>query len=392
MKQRFLIMGVCLILAATMCLSVSWPRSEGSLPLPTKPTDSTASSDTEPTEPLPTQLRLHVADEEKLAQYQLLAEQYSQETGITVTVLTGSLDALMEESAPTIFTLTDSDSLALWQDRLLDLTGTEVLSKLSNESFALTAGGVPVGIALDVTGYGLVYNASLLAQVAHTRTDISDFSVLKTVAEHITGKASTLGFRPFGCLDWENEAFVAMLAGLGDDPQQLRGFLELYLANDTATGTPLESFLAQKTAFYVGGIWEYEALEALGSNNLDILPLYTADGGSLHYICRLYWCVNAQAEPREIEAALDFLSWMATATENGPAPVDALGYFAPFADAATAANSFQRLLRKYMATDPATLHWSLESAAPENLSDALRSYCADPTDENWEAVAALLAK
>lgn len=396
MKQRFLIFGICLLVAAIMCLTVSWPGSGSSGHLPPLPsTGPTTPSNTGPTPPTDGAVRLHITDTQKLDIYEQLAQQYTGETGIPVTIITGTLEEVMDgKTAPTIFCVTDSASLSKWQDRLLDLTDTAILSQLCNSNFALTANGVPVGVAMDVSGYGLVYNAALLAQVAYTRSDLSDFTVLTTVVEHITGKTASLGFGAFCSPDFGDRDFVAQLCGISTDPRQLRSFCDLYIRNDTSSGTPLDSFLSGKTAFYVGGSWENDRLAALGFNNLDLLPLYTADGGTLQCICSHYWCVNAQSTPQEIAASLDFLYWLVTAPESGPAPVDSLGYLAPFADATVTGNSFLRLLRKYIATEPVTVRWALTGAASEQalslLSNALQNYAANPTDDNWATVSILL--
>lgn len=392
MKKPWIYLAVCFAVSLTLCLFVSWPREESNIivtvpPWPsdfTRPTGTTTTNSSDPTVPEDGQVRLYFADPERKAVMETIAGEYTAQTGVQVILLDSKENA-------TIFPVRSSAEAADWKDQMLDLTDSQVLGKLYNQAFALTVEGASVGIAMDVTGYGLIYNASLLAQTGFTRTDISNFAELTTVTDMIQSEKQ---FYSFGCADFFSTDFARLLAGLSADPAQIRGFLDLYLTHDANSGNSLEQFVSGKAAFYVGGVWEYDAIAQLGINNLDILPIYTQGGGSFHYICTNYWAVSAVAEQKDIDASLAFLSWMVTAPENGAAPVDSLGYIAPFVDATAADNAFVKLLRKYMATEPATVRWEIAPGMTgfrlKTLINVLGDYRTDPTDENWDRVAAAL--
>lgn len=392
MKKPWIYLAVCFAVSMALCLFVSWPREESSIivTVPTWPSDLTKpthSSSTEPTEPeVPGQVRLYFADEQNRQVMEALIQEYQEQTGVEVILLDSRENA-------TIFPVRSSTEAAQWQEQMLDLTGTQVLEKLYSLDFALVMDSVPLGVGMDVTGYGLIYNASLLAQTGFTRTDIGTLAELKTVTDMILTEKQ---FYSFGCANFDGLEFARLLYGLSVDPAQVRSFVDLYLQHDAASGDATEQFANSKAVFYVGGVWEYDAIAQLGINNLDILPVYTQDGGSFHCICTNYWAVSSKAEQKDMDVSLDFLAWMVTAGEDTPAPVDSLGYLAPFADAAAAPNPFYKLLRKYIATEPVTVRWEIAPGATpfrlQNLASALDAYRAAPTDENWAQVAQYLSQ
>lgn len=391
MKKAWIILAICTVLALGLCLLVSWPDAQGDpvVTLPTirphtRPTDTTGTTAPE----VPGEVRLYVGGEAEQEAYPLLAQRYTQELGVAVTLVEDAAEA-------TVFVVRSQEELAQWQGKLQDLTGAAVLEQLCNPAFALTQDGVPVGVALDVTGYGLIYNKDLLAQVGFTRTDITDFTSLKVAVELSYTERFRLGFYPFGDMDLDGSAFAQLLAGMGEDPAQLRSFVDLYLQNDTPTNPGKELFAAGKVIFYAGGIWEFADLAAVGSHKLDMLPLYTPGGGGIHCISKAYICVNSQAKQQDLEASLAFLDWLVTA-QDGVAPVDSLGVLAPFRDANYAADVYHRILRGYLATDPVLVRWEIAPGFDEeklqNLTDALNTYCAAPNNDNWAAVEALLTQ
>lgn len=404
MKKRILVLIICLAAAAAMCLAVSrWPTTGSNNPT----TDSTADS-REPSGPRPTgnggstapvvtppEIRLYVCPAEDTALYEDLAAQYAALTGTAVTIVTGDLQPLMDsDTPPTIFCLHSQQEAQQWQDHMYDLSGAPVLEQLYNPNFALTENGKPLALAMDVTGYGLIYNAALLGKAGFTRSDITDFASLRAITQHITEDRKTLGFYPFCTPDLHNTVLTEYLAGISEDPAQIRSFFDLYRNNATASGDPMAQFVSEKIVFYVGGVWDYDRISQLGIHNLDILPIYTTDGGSFHCTSSTYWSVNAQSSDADIQASLDFLNWLVTVDENGNVPVDLLGWLSPFRNATAAEDAFQRLMRKYIAEEPVTLRWEIAPGMSEqeltDLAAALSAYMASPSDDTWAAVAALL--
>lgn len=401
MKKHWILITIVAILAAVICLSVILSRdtnpSGPSFPHISRPTGTTNSNDpasSSSTDPEAV-VRLYLCGQEDPAAYEALAARYTAATGGQCEVVTGDLEALLEnESAPTIFCTHSSDQAARLAGYMLDLTGSAVMEALYSPDFALYMEQIPVALPMDLEGYGIIYNASLLAQAGYTRSDITDFASLKAIVEHISADKKVLGFRPFCKADLGDTVLVEYLAGIPQTPQAVRSFFDLYIANATTSGDPLAQFLAGKTVFYVGGTWQYDAVSDIGINKLDMLPLYTADGGSFQCVCQNWWSVNARAAERDIQASLGFLQWLVQADESGTAPVDSLDWLSPFTDATAASNSFQRLFRKYIAMEEVSLRWNIvEGMTAKELADltaALASYAASPNDDTWAQVAALL--
>ena len=398
MKKQVFILLACLLLSAAMCMTVSWPQQEGTplLPIlstrPTKPTTSSTQPSSVPE--APGVLRLYVCQREDVSVYEELAQQYSQHTGVECQILTGDLQTLMAgEDAPTIFCVHSQQEAARWADHGLDLTGNALLQQLYSQAFALQQEGKILGFAMDMDVNGLIYNAALLAKAGYTRTDITNFAELQAVVEYITIDRKVLGFQAFGTAV-SDRRLASILAGMSRDPAQIRGFLDLYLANDKTGGVAMEQFVGEQTVFLIGGIGDYEALEDLGIHNLDILPLFTENGGGLHCVCDTYWCVNGKASQADVEVSLDFLAWLVNAGEDGTVPVDALGWVSPFAEANGAENALARLLRKYIVAEPVNVQWSMENSRTlqewEDLAAAFAAYIATPQEETWAAVEALL--
>lgn len=395
MKKRLIILLICLVVSATMCLLASVePKAPG--PKPTNPNLTFPSRPTHTQAPVADlTIKLYVCDREDTALYEALAQQYTQTTGVGCQIVTGDLEALLNsDDVPTIFCLHSQETAQQWQDFLYDLTDSGLVEKLYSDSFALKSEGRPVALAMDVTGYGIVYNAALLARAGYTRSDMVDLMTFRQVVEELTALKKSNGFSAFSRPDFSNTDFAALMAGSSRKPEHIRTTLDLIAANGTA-GNALEQFVAGKTVFYVGGAWEYETISQLGFNNLDLLPFYSDDGGSIPCVCSHYWAVNAYAHPEDIDISLEFLHWLVTAGEDGSTPVDALELFAPFDDATYGENVFLRLLlRKRIAVEPVTVSWSIAGGMTQKdlnmLSIALESYLSSPDDETWKAVTMLL--
>lgn len=386
MKKPWIIFAVCLAVALALCLFASWPRRDGNggpswptiPPHYTKPTRDPGQAG---------QVRLFIGHAQSPEDYAQLLQQYSAQTGGKVTLVDNAGDA-------TIFAISSSKEMEQMKNQLYDLTDTAVLEKLYQPGFALTVGGKPVALAMDVTAYGLICNGKLMARAGvHSPEEITNFERLQETIYLIREKQNELKVSAFGTADPFNRDFIRMLAGIGN-PTQLRGFLDLYIQNDMSGGSAKSQFAEDRTVFYLGGAWEYPDFAKPDVFDLGVLPVYTPDGGSIQCICSYYWGVNNQATQEDIQASLAFLDWLVTAGENGAAPVDSLGVYAPFRDAVAAEDIFMKKLRAHLQTKPVALSWAMALDVQETtwkqLSLALEAYIANPTDENWVAVARIL--
>ena len=98
--------------------------------------------------------------------WQSLAEAYTEETGVPVTVLTAAsgeyektLKSEMAKSdAPTLFQVNGPVGLASWKDYCYDLKDSAIAGELTDDSFALMDGEKMAGIAYVIENYGIIYN------------------------------------------------------------------------------------------------------------------------------------------------------------------------------------------------------------------------------------------
>ncbi|MDD7087589.1 MAG: ABC transporter substrate-binding protein [Lachnospiraceae bacterium] len=362
--------------------------------------------------------------------WQDLAKEYTKETGVPVTVLTAAsgeyestLKSEMAKSeAPTMFQVNGPVGLASWKDYCYDLSGSKLEGELSNSAYELKDGDKVAGIAYVTEAYGLITNKALLEKAGYTVDDIKSFDDLKKVAEDITARKDELGFSAFtsagmdSSSDWRFKTHLANLpiyyeykdAGV-DNLDELKGtYLDnyraiwnLYINNSTidpsqlstATGDQAESeFVNQEAVFFQNGTWEYDAVKAIGDDNLAYLPIYFGVDDANEGLCmgtENYWCVNSQASPEDIQATLDFMYWCVTsdAGVNAMTSGDKMGFNIPFKSNPESTNVLFNLANANTGTPVSWNFTTMPSEEWKNtLGQALTVYAADQTDANWEQV------
>lgn len=410
MKKRIIEIGSIAVVLAVLAAVLFGGREE--LSDPTQPPHQATVAPTEPS--YLGEVRIYQCDPQKADAWKAIAEQYTMQTGVSVTILTPQTDQcadalagyMQQTGAPTIFCLHGSADALLWEDHCLDLSGTRIAAQLQSDAFTLRDGEAILGVAAEMRSYGLIYNAQLLARAGYTASDITDLTALRDIAQDITANRRTLGFSAFVSPDLRSSAHCGMLcllAGASDDEATVRRMVELYAANcaadaddfaQTTAQDALDDFLSGKAVFYPGGTWEYEKFNTIMDYNLGIVPIYTADTTNetgLDHLCTRYWCVNSQTSPLDQVASLSFLNWLVTAKEDEAAPADALEQLMPYRMTRYAANALEQLaldsLRKGVASVREDPCGALPAARLEQLGDALAAYAAAPTQELWDAVA-----
>lgn len=362
--------------------------------------------------------------------WQELATEYTKETGVPVTVLTAAsgeyestLKSEMAKSeAPTMFQVNGPVGLASWKDYCYDLSGSKLEGELTNNAYELKDGDKVAGIAYVTEAYGLITNKALLEKAGYTVDDIKSFDDLKKVAEDITARKDELGFSAFtsagmdSSSDWRFKTHLANLpiyyeykdAGV-DNLDELKGtyldnyraIWDLYINNSTidpsqlstATGDQAESeFVNQEAVFFQNGTWEYDAVKAIGDDNLAYLPIYFGVDDANEGLCmgtENYWCVNSQASPEDIQATLDFMYWCVTSDAGVEAMTsgDKMGFNIPFKSNPESKNVLFNLANANTGTPVSWNFTTMPSEEWKNtLGQALTVYAADQTDANWEQV------
>ena len=364
-------------------------------------------------------------------QWQALAKSYTEQTGVPVTVVTAASGTYEEtltaeiakDEAPTLFQVNGPVGLANWSDYCYDLTGSEILSNLTSDSFALKNGDEVAGIAYVIESYGIITNVELLEKAGYTTDDIKSFEDLKKVAEDITARSSELGFSAFtstgmdGSSDWRFKTHLANLPiyfeyqedGISDTKaikgtylDNYKQIFDLYINNSTCspkelatkTGDDAENeFVEGKAVFFQNGSWEYGNLIGKGmtDDQLKMIPIYDGAGNEANQGLRTgtenFWCVNNEASEEDIEATLTFINWCVSSDEGTQAMAD-MGFTIPFKNAKENPNVFVQQDAAYTAEGKVPVSWNFTTMPSEEwkngVGSALTAYAAGTGD--WDAV------
>lgn len=379
---------------------------------------------------------------EQDAQWQELAELYTEETGVPVTVKTAAsgqyettLKSEMAKSeAPTLFQVNGPVGLASWTDYCLDLDDADVMKTLTDDSYALKGeDGKTKGVAYVIESYGLIYNKSLLDQAGYSEADITNFDSLKKVVEDITARKDELGFSAFtsagmdSSSDWRFKTHLANLPiyyeykekGI-DNTDAIEGLYldnyrqiwDLYINNATCEPGVLSTktaddataeFVTGQAVFYQNGTWEYANISEVGDDNLGLLPIYIGvEGEEDQGICtgsENYWCVNKNASEDNIQATLDFINWCVTSDTGTKAMCGAdgampsgeagMGFVIPFEGNQPSENMLNQIADE-VNSEKTPVSWNFSTMPSEEwkngVGSALTTYAADQTDGNWDGV------
>ena len=368
--------------------------------------------------------------------WQALAETYTKQTGVPVTVVTAAsgtydqtLTSEMDKSeAPTMFQVGNPGAVATWGEYCLDLTGTDVYNEMTTHAFDQVGDdGFTYSIGYCYECYGIIVNKALLEQAGHSIDEIKDFESLKAVADDIHARAGELGFDAFSSagLDssssWRFSGHLANMPlyyefrddGITAQPETIKGtyldnfkmIWDLYTADSATTGADLltstgdaseAEFGEGKAVFFQNGSWEYASLTGEKFNmdpaNLQMIPIYCGvEGETDAGLCsgtENCWAVNCEADEEDIQATLDFMKWVVTSDEGttmlaeefGPCPFKSAktpeNVF--FADAANLTNEGKYVVTWAFNFTPAVDDWRA------GVVDALGQYTAGTGD--WDAV------
>ena len=364
--------------------------------------------------------------------WQELAEVYTEETGVEVTVLTAASgeyektlkSEMAKTDAPTLFQVNGPVGLASWTDYCYDLSDSDIAGELTDDSFALMDGDKMAGIAYVIENYGIIYNKDLLEKAGYTADDITDFDSFKKVVEDITARKDELGFSAFtsagmdSSSDWRFKTHLANLpiyyeykdegidntdAIKGTYLDNYRQIWDLYINNATCEPTEISTktaddstaeFVTEEAVFYQNGTWEYNNIADIGDENLGILPIYIGvEGEENQGVCtgtENYWCVNSKASEEDIQATLDFMNWCVTSDEGVEAMCKDMGFVIPFESNLESENTLVNEANAYMEDGKTPVTWVFSTMPSEEwkngVGSALTAYAADQTDANWDKV------
>ena len=371
------------------------------------------------------------------AAWQEIAEEYTELTGIQVKVVTAAsnsyddtLAAQMNKKAcPTLFICSSEQDLESWGDYAYDLRGSKIADQLENDQYCLYGeNGALSGIGFCCEAYGLIVNKPLLESSGHSLEEIRDFDSLKAVAEDIHSRRDSLGFDAFtssgldSSSSWRFSGHLADLplfyqfrdGNIQSQPAKIttdrldlyRNVWDLYINNGTTPGGELssatgnmaeEEFGNGKAVFFQNGSWEYAALTdperfGMAPEDLTMIPIYCgAEGEENAGLCcgtQNYWTVNAKAAQKDIDATIDFLTWVVT-SESGTGMMEKQFGETPFKNGLDTENIFIRTANDYTEQGRYNIDWAFLSTPNEDVwrsgvTSALMDYSAGKG--GWDAV------
>ena len=372
-----------------------------------------------------------------------LAEQYTEETGVPVTVETAASGTyeqtlkseMAKKDAPTLFQVNGPVGLASWKDYCYDLKDSELYKQVKSDDFVLKDGDAVDGIAYVIETYGIIYNTTLMNEYCQTdgavvssADEINSFDKLKAVADDIQAKKDELGvlgaFTSAGMdssSDWRFKTHLANLPiyyeykdkGIGSTDaiegtylDNYKQIWDLYITDSTCEPTMISSKTGEDAAaefamgdavFYQNGTWAYGDITADGltDEDLGMLPIYIgAPGEENQGLCtgsENYWCVNKNASEEDIQATLDFLNWCVTSDTGRDAIANKMGFLTPFEsfdDGYMPSNPLVAIADGYIADGKTSVSWNFSSIPSEQWKDqvgaALTEYAQGTGD--WSAV------
>lgn len=381
---------------------------------------------------------------EQAEQWEDLAEAYTNETGVEVSVVTAAAgtyeSTLKSEMAktevPTLFQVNGPVGLATWKDYCYDLKDTEVYKSLKSDEFALINedGSVP-GVAYVIETYGIIYNKAIMndyfateGAVVTSMEEINNFDTFKAVVEDIQAKKDELGilgaFTSAGMdssSDWRFKTHLANLPiyyeyqadGIGSTDaikgtylDNYKNIWDLYINNATCEPTLLSGktgedaaseFALGEAVFYQNGTWAYGDIQGyeVADEDLGMMPIYIGvEGEEEQGLCtgsENYWCVNSKASDEDIQATIDFLTWVITSDTGKNALTKEMGFVTPFStigDEYTPENPLVEAANEDIAAGHKTVAWNFPTMPSENWKNAVGSALleyAQGTGE-WDSV------
>ena len=379
---------------------------------------------------------------EQADQWIALAKQYTEKTGVPVTVVTAAsgtyestLKSEMAKSdAPTLFQVNGPVGLAHWKDYCYDLSKSDVYAQLKSDDFALkNDDGSVAGIAYVIETYGLIYNKAILAKYCALpnakvtdASQINNFATLKAVAEDMQARKDELGiqgaFTSAGMdssSDWRFKTHLANLpiyyeykadgitstsAIKGTYLDNYKAIWDLYINNSTCAPSMLSSktgddaaseFALGQACFYQNGTWAYGQITGykVADSDIGMMPIYIgAPGEENQGLCtgsENYWCVNKNASPENIQATLDFMNWCITSDEGRDAMANQMGFVCPFktfTDQYTPNNPLIKAANQSIADGKTPVAWCFATMPSEEwkngVGSALLEYAQGTGDWN----------
>lgn len=381
---------------------------------------------------------------EQADQWTELAEQYTDETGVDVEVQTaasGTYESTLKsemakDEPPTLFQVNGPVGLASWKDYCYDLSDSQIYKDVSSDDYVLKDGDAVQGIAYVIETYGIIYNKALLKKYfelpdAEIKSieELNSFDALKKVADGIQKHKEDLGvmgaFTSAGMdssSDWRFKTHLANLpvyyeykdegvtsseAIKGTYLDNFKNVWDMYLKDSTCEPSMISSktgedasseFALGEAVFYQNGTWAYNDIKDMevADEDMGMLPIYIgAEGEENQGLCtgsENYWCVNKKASEEDIQATLDFLTWVVESDEGRDMLANEMGFITPFTtfDEYLPENPLVKANDEYTKAGKTPVSWNFTTMPSEEwknkVGSAMLEYAQGTGD--WDAVRA----
>lgn len=381
---------------------------------------------------------------EQAEQWKDLAMEYSNETGIPVTIETAAsgtyestLKSEMAKSeAPTLFQVNGPAGLASWKDYCYDLKDSAVYQNLKSDDFALISDdGQVQGVAYVIETYGLIYNKDIIDDYCEMEgakikdvSEINSFAKLKEVADDMQAKKDELGIKGVfasagmdSSSDWRFKTHLANMpiyfeyqddnldttdAIKGTYLDAYKNMWDLYITDSTVEPTMLSGMTGEDAAaefamgeavFYQNGTWAYNDITGneVDDDDMGMLPIYIGVGDEENQgLCtgsENYWCVNKNASQEDIDATLNFIEWVITSDRGRETFRDEMGFVTPFktfTDEYQPENPLVAAANEYIDSGKTSIPWVFSTIPSEGwkngVGSALLEYAQGTGD--WDKV------
>ena len=329
--------------------------------------------------------------------YNEIAQVYEEETGVKVKVVTAAANTyeqtlkseIAKSTAPTIFQINGPIGYQSWKEYCLNIEDSDFASHLSDKSLAITDenGKGVYAVPYVVEGYGIIYNDAIMRKyfaLKNKATDISsadeitNFAILKAVAEDMTAKKEELGIKGVFAStslssgeDWrwqthllnvplyyelrDNEDYSdPTIAGLNSKEiafryaENFHNLFDLYINNSItekallgskSTADSMAEFALGQVAMVQNGNWAWSQISGVNGNvvaeeDIKFLPLYTGiDGEKGQGLCigtENYIAINKYSTEEQQQKSLDFLNWLFSSKTGKDYVTNKLDFITPF--------------------------------------------------------------
>ena len=380
--------------------------------------------------------------------WEALAAQYTQETGVEVKVVTaasGTYEQTLKSEvaktdAPTLFQINGPVGYQSWKEYCMDLKGTQLYEWLLDKSMAITDGDGVYGIPYVVEGYGIIYNDKIMrdyfaledkAVDIASAAEIKNFDTLKAVVEDMQAKKDKLGIEGVFAStsfkageDWRWQTHLANLPIYYEfkdkaisDSQEIeltyadnyKNIFDLYINNSCTDkqqlGTKsvedsMAEFALGKVAMVQNGNWGWGQINDTSGNvvaaeDVKFLPIYTGvEGEEKQGLCtgtENFMCINSQASEADQQATIKFVEWVFSSDAGKKFATEKLGIvpFSTFGDNEKPSDPLGLEVVRYMEDSSLTsVSWNFTAFPSQTFKDelgyALLDYCNGASE--WDSV------